>query len=492
MSEHLTRHFDASQLARLLAVAVEGDPSGEQEVPAKPEPHPLERSGDEVGPFAPGRIVDDFEIVGEIGKGGMCFVYEAREQALKRTVALKVLRPSLAQIPSVAKRFRRETILSANLSHPNIVPIFSHGYDPETATPPYFTMEFVDGRSTEEAVETDGPLEAETAARLAIDLCEALHYAHENNIIHRDVTPRNILLQSDGRARVVDFGIAQDTTGQLAAATQTRGVSFGTVAFMSPEQNLGQDLDRRTDVFSLGMTLYFMLTGRLAYKAQNRAERALAMQSQNAQPPSARSPAADQALDPIVLKMIAIDRDQRYQTCREVADDLRAYLAGGEVAAAMPPARTAAATVFRVAIALLVIAVAGLGIFVWGRQSGPGGGAETAAPVGQPPADEVKKLTDRLVVEEGRRIIERFIPPKDPSQRTPDGQFVRDVHLAALQRAPTKPELKLYADYLAKGGQAARDQVLLMVLGSPEFRKQMNELAQKMLKELAPRPARGK
>jgi len=271
--------------------------------------------------LAPGEVIDDFEIIEEVGRGGMGVVYRASERSLRRVVALKILHPSIAGSKSAAKRFRREAILAANLSNPHIVPVFSVD---ENDPPEYYTMEFVQGRSLREKVEADGYLSPKEAIRIALQSCEALQYAHENNIIHRDIKPHNVLLQNHvERVRITDFGIAQDTTGNLAEMTQTLGHSFGTPAFMSPEQNLGQPLDRRTDIFSLGMTLYYMLTGQAAYTVRNRQELAIAFKDQKPKPPSRLNPDVDRRLDAIVLKMISVDPDRRYADCREVISALK-------------------------------------------------------------------------------------------------------------------------------------------------------------------------
>ena len=262
------------------------------------------------------RVIDDFEILEEVGRGGMGVVYRAFERSLKRVVALKVLLPEIVGNASAAKRFRREAVLAANISHPNIVPVFQ--VDPREL-PAYFTMEFVPGRSLKDKVESEGYLPPDEAVRIALQAAEALECAHQQHIIHRDIKPSNILLQNHvERVRVTDFGIARDMTGQLAQATMTEGTSAGTPAFMSPEQNLGNELDVRTDVFSLGMTLYYMLTGRVAYKAKNRQKLAVAFREQTPQPPSRLNPDVNSALDQLVMKMIAVDRGQRHADCREV------------------------------------------------------------------------------------------------------------------------------------------------------------------------------
>lgn len=325
------------KLARLLSVGAEG-----QEQPEADGPPPE----NEAPALAPGTVLDDFEILEEVGRGGMGVVYKALERSLRRVVALKMLSPALSGNPSLAKRFRREAVLAANLSHPNIVPV----YNVDKADPPrYFTMEFVQGRSVREKVRTEGFLRSEQAVRIALQACEALEHAHEHGILHRDIKPANILLQNHlERVRVTDFGIAQDVTSRLATRTETSDITAGTPAFMSPEQNLGHALDRRTDIFSLGMTLYYMLTGQVAYRAGNRAELALAFREQSPSPPSRLNPDVPPELDRVVMKMISAEPDSRYASCQAAADALRelgARLSRPDVAQPEPADIAAAANI---------------------------------------------------------------------------------------------------------------------------------------------------
>jgi formylglycine-generating enzyme required for sulfatase activity/serine/threonine protein kinase len=268
--------------------------------------------------------IDDFQLLKEIGRGGMGVVYKAFQRSLQRVVAVKILNPLIAGNPSLAKRFRREAVLAANLSHPNIVTAF-HIDDREQ--PRYFAMEFIEGRSLKEKIEADGFLAPAEAVRITLQACEALQHAHEHGIIHRDIKPANILLENHiEKVRITDFGIAQDTTGQLAEVTVTEGFTGGTPAFMSPEQNLGEKLDSRTDVFSLGATLYYTLTGKFPYQAANRQELVLAFKQQTPSPPSRFSPEIPEALDDVVLKMVVAEREGRHAQMSDVRKDLEEVL----------------------------------------------------------------------------------------------------------------------------------------------------------------------
>jgi serine/threonine protein kinase len=300
--------LNADQLADLLAVGAE---QTETYPPGEPNQ----------GQLPPGTRIDDYEILEEVGRGGMGVVYKAHEHSLNRIVALKTLSPSILHSASAGKRFRREAVLAANLSHPHIAQVFNLDKRPQ---PRYFTMEFIQGRSLADKVKSSGYLRPAEAIRIALQVCDALACAHRRNILHRDIKPGNILLENHlERVKVTDFGIAQDVSGLLAEVTQTRGVTAGTLGFMSPEQNLGEPLDVCTDIYSLGMTLYYALTGQVAYRAQNPAELAVAFRDQRPHPPSHFNPDVSADLDAVVMKMIAVDRSKRYADCAQVADALR-------------------------------------------------------------------------------------------------------------------------------------------------------------------------
>ena len=417
MSLESTDSLNAEQLARLLAVGASARPP---HPPATPDEHDrsladLDDLDAEGGPFEPGDVVDEFEIVEEIGRGGMCIVYKARQRGLKRQVALKALRPSLARIPSVARRFRRESVLVAALSHPNIVPIFSHGLDGMGR--PYFTMELVAGESIAERVAADGPMSPGAVLAVAIAACDALRTAHRSGIIHRDVTPRNIILEDTGRVRLVDFGIARDTTGNLAGVTRTGRGWAGTPGFMSPEQNLGRRLDERSDIFSLGMTLYTMLTGAPAYRASNRAELALAFRMQKPRRPGAVRAAAAGPLARIVMAMIAVARVRRYRNCDELAAALAACRDRDRKAAAARAEPLAGVAVAAAILATIALAAYALGPMACRNTapraheaamvplrlspSGPATGAEPSGPTSPRPPERREQSADPPGTDEG-------------------------------------------------------------------------------------------
>src|SRR3989454_4576787 len=209
-----------------------------------------------------------YTVEGELGRGGMGVVYQARDERLKRQVAIKVLPPELAFREEIRIRFLREAETAARLSHPHIVPIHSVGEGPDGLV--YFVMAYVEGESLAGRLKRRGRLPAEEARRVMIETADALGAAHAVGIIHRDVKPDNILLEgSRGRVVVTDFGIAKALSSTTGSATLTAtGVAIGTPHYMSPEQAAGdREIDGRSDIYSLGVVSYQMVTGELPFHA---------------------------------------------------------------------------------------------------------------------------------------------------------------------------------------------------------------------------------
>lgn len=266
----------------------------------------------------------------EIGRGGMAVVYRATDLRLNRRVAIKVLPPELAFNADVRERFLREAQTAAQLSHPSIVPIYTVD---EREGIVYFVMALVDGESLAERLVREPRLPISEARRLLAGVADALAYAHSQGVVHRDVKPDNIMLdRATGRPMVTDFGIARAAQGDTRLTVT--GVAIGTPAYMSPEQALGEDVDHRTDIFSLGAVLHEMATGKKAFTGASRASLIGAIMSTEPPPISSIQPMTPPALDHVVRRCLAKDPDERWQSAADVASELRWVAESGSQAGA--------------------------------------------------------------------------------------------------------------------------------------------------------------
>ena len=270
----------------------------------------------------PHHLSDRYELGEILGFGGMSEVHLARDLRLHRDVAVKVLRADLARDPSFYLRFRREAQNAAALNHPAIVAVYDTG---EAATPsgplPYIVMEYVDGVTLRDIVHNDGPMPPRRALEVIADACQALNFSHQHGIVHRDVKPANIMISNTGAVKVMDFGIARALADGGNSVTQTAAV-IGTAQYLSPEQARGEQVDARSDVYSLGCVLYEILTGEPPFVGDSPVAVAYQHVREDPVPPSHKRPGLSAELDAVVLKALAKNPDNRYQTAAEMRADL--------------------------------------------------------------------------------------------------------------------------------------------------------------------------
>jgi len=261
----------------------------------------------------------------KLGSGGMADVFLAEDQELGRRVALKLLDDRHASDEQFVERFRREAQSAAGLNHPSIVSIFDRGYAEGTY---YIAMEYLDGRTLKELLVRNGPTPIPIAIDYARQILGALAFAHRHGIVHRDIKPHNIVVGGDGRLKVTDFGIARSGASQMTEA----GSIVGTAQYLSPEQARGAPVDPRSDLYSLGIVLYEMLTGKVPFTGETPVEIAMKHLSQVPDPPSELRPEVPHDLDAIVMRALAKDPDQRYGSAEEMDADLARVARGVAVA----------------------------------------------------------------------------------------------------------------------------------------------------------------
>ena len=269
-----------------------------------------------------GTVIDNrYEILEQVGTGGMATVYKAKCKVLDRFVAIKVLKESLKNDIDVVKKFNTESRAAARLSHPNIVQVYDVS---ESGELDYIVMEYVDGITLKEYILKKGHLEAKEACDIAAQIGRALACAHANGIVHRDIKPHNVLMASDGTIKVADFGIAQATSSETMVAG---GGAMGSVHYLSPEQARGGFTNERSDIYSLGVVLYEMLTGKVPFDGANPVTVALAKLEKD--PEDIRTKCTHYIPDSVCdIAMRAISKDQhsRYQSAMEMVSDIERVL----------------------------------------------------------------------------------------------------------------------------------------------------------------------
>jgi eukaryotic-like serine/threonine-protein kinase len=415
-----------------------------------------------------------YEILQLLGEGGMGAVYKARDRELDRFVALKLIRPELAANPSILARFKQELLLSREVTHKNVIRIYDLG---DADGVKFITMEFVEGQDLRSLIQEKKKFPPEEAVELMQQVCRALEAAHTLGIIHRDLKPQNIMRDQTGRILVMDFGLARMVEGD--GMTQT-GALVGTMEYMSPEQALGKDLDQRSDLFSMGLILYELLTGVMPFKAESAVASLIKRNQERASPVSDHDGTIPGALSNIVSKCLERDPNLRYQTATEFLRDLDAWQ-GKSAAATLrfptsekPWGQTVPWHWIGGIAAVLVLAIAGF--LLRGKLSGPGPTAPTAPAVslailpfrnasGDPSFDWLgPSLADMLSTDVGQSAHLRTIAPDRLHQvlsdlRITPGTSIDSTmvgHIAEFSNADTL----VWGQYAKFGGQIRIDATL--------------------------------
>ena len=258
-----------------------------------------------------------YELLEKIGDGGMAVVYKARCRLLNRFVAIKILKPEFAKNPDIIESFRRESQAAAGLSHPNIVGIFDVGREGNLH---YIVMELIEGQTLSKMIEKEGPIEYHKVIDITKQIASGLSYAHKHHIIHRDIKPHNILMTPDGVAKIADFGIAKAMSESIDDDSEE--MVMGSVHYFSPEQARGGYVDEKSDIYSLGIVMYEMLTGRVPFDAETPVQVALMHINEQMVPPSRYVPTIPPRLEAIILKATAKVQVSRYANVDEIIKEL--------------------------------------------------------------------------------------------------------------------------------------------------------------------------
>ncbi len=269
--------------------------------------------------------IGPYEIVSELGRGGMGVVYKAREESLQRYVAIKMLGNQLVEDEAVSERFMREARVVADLNHPNLVQVFRVDRHEDQ---PYFVMEYVEGDSLKALIQRERQMQPVRALQILQEAANGLAAAHDKGVVHRDIKPENIMLTKYGGVKVVDFGIARDENAETRLTTT--GIGMGTPSYLSPEVCLSQEVDQRSDIFSMGVVLFEMLTGDIPFKSDSPFEMMTKVVEAKIPDIKELNPNVDEGIKKILAKMIAKRPKLRYQHCNELISDIEDYRAGRE------------------------------------------------------------------------------------------------------------------------------------------------------------------
>ncbi|MDA1214584.1 MAG: serine/threonine-protein kinase, partial [Planctomycetota bacterium] len=266
------------------------------------------------------RILGDFRLLRRLGRGGMAEVYLAEQTSLKRQVAIKLMRSELLSDEKSLARFKREALAAAGLNHPKIVQVYTVG---EAEGVQFIAQEYVQGMNLRDFIAKKGPPETSVAVHIIRQVAQALQSAHEAGVVHRDIKPENIMLTRRGEVKVADFGLAQVMERTDGMNLTQEGTTMGTPLYMSPEQVNGKKLDPRSDLYSLGVTCYHMLSGRPPFRGETALSIAVQHLQNEPEPLAAIRPDLPPALCDVVRKLLAKDREQRYPDAKTLLNDLK-------------------------------------------------------------------------------------------------------------------------------------------------------------------------
>ena len=311
------------------------------------------------------RLAGRYVLEDRIATGGMATVWRARDEVLARPVAVKCLRQDLTTDPHLAERFHREAVAAARLTHPNIINVFDTGVEDGVS---FIVMEYFPGDTLGELIQQGGAMEPRRAVALILPVLAALGFAHHEGVVHRDVKPGNVLVSSDARVKVTDFGIAKAVL--TAADLTTTGQLLGTVRYLSPEQVQGSEIDARADIYATGLVLYEMVTGRPAFQAESDVATAMMRLTRDPLPPRAIRGGISRGLEVVILRAIALRPEDRFQSAEAMSGALQRLAGPAEPTpprgTALPPetAPVAPSSTFRswMLVPLLVVGIAALAI----------------------------------------------------------------------------------------------------------------------------------
>lgn len=309
----------------------------------------------EVIDFFPGESFGDrYQIIEEIGRGGMGRVYKAEDKELGITVALKMIRPEYSSKPRFIKLFKKETLLARSISHENVIRIHDLGEVDEIK---YISMEYIKGQNLKELIRTSGTLTVETTISIIRQICEALKVAHQKGIVHRDLKPQNIMIDNNGRVYTMDFGLAKSFEAQETSISRA---IVGTPPYLSPEQAKGEKADQRSDIYSLGIIIYEMLTGKQPFEAETTAGYIHKHIHEKPASPAEINPLIPFYLERIILKCLEKDKEQRYQNVEELLKDLEAQ----KVKSRLLLSRTRTQRLLKYTFATVLILIIALGAYL--------------------------------------------------------------------------------------------------------------------------------